>query len=172
MIEEETSRAADAFVGNRAPDFTLQDGEGREWRLSDKRGRVVALLFYPGDETLVCTKQLCSVRDHWSEYVATGAEIVGVSRGTVGSHREFADHHNLPLTLLADIDGGVTRGYAKQRWMPSWMTRAIVVVDAEGIVRHRRIMFGAFRPRDKFVIAAIYSANFDNTLARHRERRR
>lgn len=165
------NQAANAFVGTQAPDFTLQDGEGREWQLSDKRGQVVALLFYPGNETFVCTKQLCSVRDHWSEYIATGAEIVGVSAGTVESHQAFANHHNLPLTLLADTGGNVTKRYTGQWWMPRWMSRAIVVVDAEGIVRHRRIMLGAFRPRDKWVVAAIYSANFDNTLAQYRGRR-
>lgn len=165
------SQVADAFVGTQAPDFTLQDGQGRDWRLSDKRGQTVAFLFYPGNETLVCTKQLCSVRDHWSEYIATGAEIVGVSAGTAESHQKFAKHHNLPLTLLADTDGSVTKRYTGQWWMPSWITRAIVVVDAEGIVRHRRIMFRVFRPRDKWVVAAIYSANFDKLLTRYGGRR-
>ena len=56
-----------------APDFSLPDGNGQQWRLSDQRGKVVVLLFYPGDETPVCTKQLCSVRDRWEDYTATGA---------------------------------------------------------------------------------------------------
>src|SRR5204863_97833 len=68
-----------ANVGANAPDFTVKDGEGRDWRLSDKPGRVVVLLFYPGDETPVCTRQMCSVRDRWEDYAATGAELVHIS---------------------------------------------------------------------------------------------
>src|SRR5688572_31793337 len=62
-----------------APDFTLKDGDAREWRLTDQRGKVVVLLFYPGDETPVCTRQMCSVRDRWADYQATSAEVVGIS---------------------------------------------------------------------------------------------
>ena len=77
-------------VGAPAPDFALPDGDGREWRLSEQRGQVVVLLFYPGDETPVCTKQLCSVRDNWESYAATGAEVVGISTDTTESHRKFS----------------------------------------------------------------------------------
>ena len=69
------SKPEDPQVGAAAPDFTLKDGKGAEWRLSDKRGQVVVLLFYPGDETPICTRQMCSVRDHWDDYAATGAEV-------------------------------------------------------------------------------------------------
>ena len=62
-----------------APDFTLKDGSGNDWRLADYRGKVVVLLFYPGDETPICTRQMCSVRDRWEDYQATGAEVVGIS---------------------------------------------------------------------------------------------
>ena len=59
-------------VGEAAPDFELKDNEGQPWRLSDQRGRVVALVFYPRDETPVCTKQMCSMRDRWNDYESTG----------------------------------------------------------------------------------------------------
>ena len=62
-------------------------------------GKVVVLLFYPGDETPICTRQMCSVRDHWEHYANTGAEVVGISTNTVKSHKKFADHHNLPAPL-------------------------------------------------------------------------
>src|SRR3982751_5285046 len=91
-------------LGYPAPDFTLKDGEGRDWRLSEQRGKTVVLLFYPGDETPVCTRQMCSVRDRWEDYVATGAEVVGISTDSVESHRKFAEHHSLPLRLLSDPD--------------------------------------------------------------------
>src|SRR4029079_1283397 len=102
-------------IGAAAPEFTLQSNEGKTWRLSDHRGSVVALLFYPKDETLVCTKQLCSVRDNWSEYLKTKAVVVGISPGSVEDHRSFALHHRLPLTLLADIDGQITRTYTQRK---------------------------------------------------------
>jgi peroxiredoxin Q/BCP len=54
-----------ATLNEPAPDFTLKDGNGEDWRLSDHRGKVVVLLFYPGDETPICTRQMCSVRDRW-----------------------------------------------------------------------------------------------------------
>jgi peroxiredoxin len=73
-------------VNDPAPDFTLKDGNGDDWRLSDQRGKVVVLLFYPGDETPVCTRQMCSVRDRWDDYLATGSEVVGISGDSVESH--------------------------------------------------------------------------------------
>jgi thioredoxin-dependent peroxiredoxin len=89
-------------IGENAPDFELSDGHGNTWILSDHRGKTVVLLFYPGDNTPVCTAQLCSVRDHWSEYQATGAEVVGISTDSVESHKGFADKNQLPLRLLSD----------------------------------------------------------------------
>lgn len=150
-----------ANVGEEAPDFTLQSDKGESWRLADKRGQVVALLFYPGDETLVCTKQMCSVRDYWAEYVATGADIVGISPGTMEAHHLFAEHHQLPIPLLADVDSGVTKVYSHHWCMPNWMTRAIVIIDAKGIIRLRRVMLRAFRPTDKEVLVAIRYAQHD-----------
>ena len=89
-------------VGAAAPDFALQDGDGSEWRLSDKRGKVAVLLFYPGDETPICTRQMCSVRDRWEDYAATGAEVVGISTDSAESHKKFAEHHELPLRLCGE----------------------------------------------------------------------
>lgn len=163
--EREPGLPPDSRRGRPAPDFSLTDEEGREWRLSEKRGRVVTLLFYPRDETLVCTKQLCSVRDRWAEYLATGAEIVGISPDSVESHREFARSHQLPIRLLADAGREVTSLYGLHRWMPVWSTRAVVIVDAQGIVRHRKVMLRAFRPNDGDVLAAIYSAKNDVYVA-------
>ena len=158
LTEKDADYTMQAFVGAEAPDFTLIDANGKEWRLSDHKGKVIALLFYPKDETLVCTRQLCSVRDNWAEYVETGAEVVGISPGTVADHLAFANRHSLPMTLLADVDSIVTRMYGYHSWLPVWATRAIVVVDATGIVRNRRIMLRSFRPSDKRVIATIYGA--------------
>jgi peroxiredoxin Q/BCP len=153
------SQQTRAEVGGPAPDFTLKDGDGREWRLSGQRGKVVVLLFYPGDETPVCTKQLCSVRDRWEDYRATGAEVVGVSTDSADSHRRFAEHHSLPLRLLSDPDGSVSRLYGAGSWLPGRAARAVVVIDAEGRLRHRKVQpLSLFRPKDDDVLAAIRAA--------------
>src|SRR6476619_6054763 len=105
-------------VNKPAPDFTLKDGSGGEWRLSDQRGKVVVLLFYPGDETPICTKQMCSVRDRWEDYRATGAEVVGISTDSVESHKKFAEHHDLPLRLLSDARGEASSRYGARSLIP------------------------------------------------------
>jgi thioredoxin-dependent peroxiredoxin len=145
--------------GQTAPDFALPDGDGAEWRLSDHRGKVVVLLFYPGDETPICTRQMCSVRDRWADYSATGAEVVGVSTNTVDSHKSFAAHHDLPLRLLADAERKVADLYGAQSLIPGKVARSVFVIDADGIIRHRDVRpLGLFRPRDNDVIAAIRKA--------------
>src|SRR5919202_135607 len=155
-MSDATKRAA---VGEPAPDFALRDGDGREWRLSDARGRVVVLLFYPGDETPVCTRQMCSVRDNWEEYRATGAEVVGVSTDTEESHRRFAENRRLPLRLLSDPKGEVSRLYGAASWLPGRSARAVAVVDARGVVRHLKVQpLSIFRPRDEEIIEAIRAA--------------
>jgi thioredoxin-dependent peroxiredoxin len=151
-----------AEVGRPAPDFALRDGDGNDWRLSDRRGRVVVLLFYPGDETPVCTRQMCSVRDHWEDYVATGAEVVGVSTDSVESHKRFAEHHQLPLRLLSDPGRRVAEMYGAKSWLPGRAARSVVVIDAEGRVRHNKAQaLSLFRPKDDEVLAAIRDAGKD-----------
>ncbi len=148
-----------AKEGATAPNFALRDGEGREWRLSDHRGKVVVLLFYPGDETPVCTRQMCSVRDRWQDYAATGAEVVGISTDTVESHRDFTEHHDLPLRLLADVDRQVADLYGAQSLIPGKVARSVFVIDAGGVIRYRDVRpNGLFRPKDDDIIRAIQQA--------------
>ena len=151
--------AAKKDTGSTAPDFTLTDGDGSQWRLSDQRGKVVVLLFYPGDETPICTRQMCSVRDRWQDYAATGAEVVGISTNTVESHKSFAEHHDLPLRLLADLDGKVADAYGARSLIPGKVARSVFVIDANGIIRYRDIRpIGLFRPKDDDIIKAIREA--------------
>ena len=148
-----------AQVGAQAPDFTLKDGQGAEWRLADRRGQVTVLLFYPGDETPVCTRQMCSVRDRWGDYSELGAEVVGISTDTVESHRQFAEHHGLPLRLLADTGGHVSKAYNATSWLPNRSARAVFVIDARGVIRYRKVQpLSMFRPNDDEIIAAIRAA--------------
>lgn len=146
-------------VGMTAPDFALPDGAGQTWSLSDYRGKVVVLLFYPGDETPVCTRQMCSVRDRWQDYQATGAEVVGLSTNSAESHKNFAEHHTLPLRLLADTERKVADAYGANSLIPGKVARSVFVIDAAGVIRYRDVRpLGLFRPKDDEIIAAIRAA--------------
>src|SRR6476659_6039019 len=146
-------------IGNEAPDFILKDGDNGSWRLIDHRGKTVVLLFYPGDNTPVCTAQLCSVRDNWSDYQATGAEVVGISTDTVESHKGFAEKHSLPLRLLSDPDGSVSAQYGMKSWLPGRSARGVVVIDKDGKIAYSKVQpLSLFRPADEEVLAAIKQA--------------
>ena len=146
-------------IGENAPDFTLKDGGGNDWKLSDRKGKTVVLLFYPGDNTPVCTKQMCSVRDNWEDYQKTGAEVVGISTDSAASHKNFAEEHNLPLTLLSDETGEVSKSYDAKSWLPGRSARAVVVIDKSGVVRHHQVQsLSVFRPKDDEVLEAIRKA--------------
>jgi thioredoxin-dependent peroxiredoxin len=122
-------------VGEPAPDFELEGTDG-PFRLSEHRGERVVLLFYPGDNTAVCTKQFCSYRDNAEAFGALDATVVGISSQSLESHRGFSAQHDLNVPLLADEDGAVARSYGA--YAPVIGTkRAVVVVDEDGIVRHR-----------------------------------
>ena len=137
----------------------MPDSDSATWRLSDQRGKVVVLLFYPGDETPICTKQMCSVRDRWEDYAASGAEVVGISTNSVESHKNFAEHHELPLRLLADVDRRVADLYGAHSMIPGKVARSVFVIDAGGVVRYRDVRpLGLFRPKDDDIIGAIHKA--------------
>ena len=144
-------------IGKLAPDFELRDAKNQPWRLSDNRGKVVALVFYPKDETPVCTKQMCSMRDRWMDYQGTSAEVVAISVGTVESHRQFAEHHGLPQRLLADERGEVS-GLFGVKSLLGGSQRAVIVIDPKGVIRYRRSVLPIFRPGDDEVIDAIRKA--------------
>ena len=147
-------------VGDTAPDFTLKDGNGNDWTLSEHRGKVVVLMFYPGDDTPVCTKEMCSVRDHWSDYQATGAEVVGISTDSVESHDAFSQKYDLPLRLLSDSEGKVRDLYGAKSLIPGRTGRAEFVIDPEGKIAYQKVRpIGLFRPSDEDVLAAIRAAS-------------
>ena len=146
-------------IGTAAPDISLPDSDGKQWRLSDQRGKVVVLLFYPGDETPICTRQMCSVRDRWEDYLATGAEVVGISTDSIESHKKFAEHHDLPLRLLSDTDGQASNLYGARSLIPGKVARSVFVIDPQGILRYSDVRpLGLFRPKDDTTIEAINAA--------------
>ena len=96
-------------VGKPAPAFKLQDQAGKWHSLADYKGKWVALYFYPKDDTPGCTTQACGFRDNIFAFNKEGAVILGISVDDVASHKEFAEKHSLPFTLLADSDKAVTQ---------------------------------------------------------------
>ena len=121
-------------VGDQAPDFEL-DGTNGRFRLSEQRGRRVLLLFYPGDNTPVCTRQFCSYRDESEKIDGLGAIVVGISAQSEESHAAFAAKYGLNVPLLADEGGKVAKSYGA--WRPVVGTqRAVFGIDEQGVVRH------------------------------------
>lgn len=122
-------------VGDTAPDFTLTGTDGT-FTLSEHRGERVVLLFYPGDETSVCTKQMCSYRDSSDELAALGATLVGISTKDAASKAAFKANHGLTVPLLADADGAVAEQYGLMAKRLNMTKRAVVIVGADGKIAH------------------------------------
>ncbi|MGC8711789.1 MAG: peroxiredoxin [Leptodesmis sp.] len=98
-------------VGDTAPNFTVKDTNGNTVTLSDYAGKPVVLYFYPKDDTPGCTKEACSFRDNYQQYLSQGITVFGVSMDDEASHQAFTNKFNLPFPLLADTDGTITRAY-------------------------------------------------------------
>lgn len=146
-------------IGKTAPDFSLKDGDGNDWNLAQQRGTTVVLLFYPGDNTPICTAQMCSVRDNWSDYQASGAEVVGISTDSEKSHKSFTDKHSLTLRLLADEKGEVVEKYDVKSWLPGRSARAVVIIDKNGIITYHKVQaLSLFKPDDAEILEAIRKA--------------
>ncbi|MDT3438706.1 MULTISPECIES: peroxiredoxin [unclassified Pseudofrankia] len=132
-------------VGQQAPDFTLSglvvhDGETArsDYTLSAAKGTPVVLAFYPGDETPVCTKQLCSYADSMEVFSGVGAQVWGISPQDLDSHERFARHRALSFPLLADPDRAVIRQYGIA--MPGLgLRRSVFLVDADGVLRWKDV---------------------------------
>lgn len=139
-------------VGDRAPAFTLPSTGGTPVSLSDYAGRPVVLVFYPGDDTPVCTKQLNSYNDDLAQFEALDAQVLGISAQSVDSHEKFAGKHGFKFPLLADTDKAVAGAYGTLGPI-GFPRRSVFIVDAEGVVRyaHRAIAGLTFRPVSELV---------------------
>jgi peroxiredoxin Q/BCP len=123
-------------AGEPAPDFTLQGTDG-SFTMSEHRGHRVVLLFYPGDNTAVCTRQFCSYRDREEDMSKLDAVVVGISSQSLESHEGFRDKHGLTVPLLADEDREVAKLYGVSN--PMGVRRAVIIVDEQGVIRHRHV---------------------------------
>ncbi len=122
-------------VGDSMPDVTLQ-GEGGPVKLRDKIGKPLVVYFYPKDETYGCTKEACSFRDQYEDFVGAGADVIGISRDDAKSHADFKSHHRLPFTLLSD-DGSAARVFGAKALFGMLPGRVTFVFDKGGKLRHR-----------------------------------
>jgi peroxiredoxin Q/BCP len=142
-------------IGDDAPDFTLPGTGGKDYHLADYRGRTVVLVFYPGDETPVCTKQLTTYSHDIESFRELGAQVLAISAQDVDSHERFsAKHGGFGFPLLADTDKAVAGRYGTLGPL-GFPRRSVFVIDADGVVRyaHRAIAGLIFRPTDELVRA-------------------
>ncbi len=153
-------------VGDPAPDFELQGTDG-PFKLSEQRGKRVVLLFYPGDNTPVCTSQFCSYRDRPEDLAGLDAVVVGISTQSLDSHEAFTAKHKLNVPLLADPGGHVAQLYSAYARRLGVTRRAVIVVNEQGVVRHRHdhLLGLAYRSVDDLreTLAALPASRPDST---------
>jgi thioredoxin-dependent peroxiredoxin len=132
-------------IGAAAPDFTLPgivlsggEAERRDFTLSAARGKPIVLAFYPGDDTLVCTKQMCAYSNELEKFTGIGAEVWGISPQDLDSHEKFALRHGLQQPLLADPDKTVIRDYGVAL-KGLGLKRSVFLIDAEGVLRWKHV---------------------------------
>ncbi|WP_286209383.1 thioredoxin-dependent thiol peroxidase [Dubosiella newyorkensis] len=125
-------------VGTKAPDFTLQDQDGKDVSLSDFKGKKVILYFYPKDNTSGCTKQACAFKELYPDFMEKDAIVLGVSKDSVASHKKFQEKYELPFELLSDPGHKVIEQYdvwkEKSMYGKKYMgiVRSTYLIDEEG----------------------------------------
>lgn len=121
--------------GQAAPDFAAKTDDGRTVRLSDFLGKDVVLYFYPKDDTPGCTVEACSFRDNLPTFIGKNAVILGVSVDSAESHKAFKRKYHLPFTLLADVDGSISKAYGvyNDKWKTA--SRWTFVIDSKGMIK-------------------------------------
>jgi peroxiredoxin Q/BCP len=122
-------------TGSQAPDFTLPKQDGGTASLSKLRGENVVLVFYPGDGTPVCTKQLCEFRDQWAAARQRNAQIFGVNPASAGSHSKFQEKYHLPFPLLVDAGQKVAALYHANGL---FVKRTVYLIGPDGVIRYAK----------------------------------
>jgi len=146
-------------VGDQAPDFSLVGTGNVSHSLNAYKGKTVVLVFYPGDNTPVCTKQLVCYNNELAQFSELDAQVLALSAQDLESHEKFAAQHGFQFPLLADTEKSVARAYGVLGPL-GIPRRSIFVIDASGVVRyvHRALVGVTFRPVEE-LIAAISAAN-------------
>lgn len=139
-------------VGDAAPDFTLPGTGDRQYSLADFRGKPLVLVFYPGDDTPVCTKQLNAYNDGLAQFAELDAAVVGISAQDVPSKEAFTAKHSFDFPLLADTDKQVAGAYGTLGPI-GFPRRSVFIIDADGVIRyaHRAIAGLTYRPVSELI---------------------
>ena len=122
-------------VGTKAPDFTLPDQDGKTVSLAALKGKNVVLVFYPRDETSVCTKQLCEFRDQWVDVQAKNAVVFGVNPQDAASHAKFREHRKYPFPLLTDEGQKMGEAYHTRGLI---VKRTVYLIGPDGVIRYAK----------------------------------
>jgi peroxiredoxin Q/BCP len=117
-------------AGIKAPNFSAPDQNGVIHSLADYKNKWILLYFYPRDNTPGCTKEACSLRDHYPQFASDNVEVIGVSTNSVDSHNNFATKFNLPFTLLADTDKKIVKDYEAN----GLLRRISYLINPEGVI--------------------------------------
>jgi peroxiredoxin len=141
-------------VGDRAPDFTLPSTRGPITLSTALTRGPVLLVFYPGDDTPVCTKQLCGYRDNLAIFNDLGVQVIAINPQSEESHRKFADKHQLPFPVVADATKSVCTSYGALNFL-GMAKRALVLVGRDGTIKWRRTDFPIFHQTAADVKAAV-----------------
>ena len=127
--------------GQKAPEFTANDQNGKSVSLSNFTGKSIILYFYPKDDTPGCTAEACSFRDNYESLLAEGFEVLGVSTDDEKSHLKFIGKYNLPFSLIADTDKKIVEAYGvwveKNMYGKKYMgvSRKTFIIDKNGMIR-------------------------------------
>jgi len=124
-------------VGDKAPDFILKNQDGKPTSLSEYISKKnVVIFFYPKDFSPGCTKQACSFRDSYEDFLDLGAVVIGISNDSVESHKKFLDTYLLPFTLLSDPNGQVRSLYGATKGFGLLPGRFTFIIDKTGVIRY------------------------------------
>jgi peroxiredoxin Q/BCP len=134
-------------VGEVAPDFSLPDQDGITVSLASLTGKNVVLVFYPADETTICTKQLCEFRDSWAEAQEKDVIVLGVNPAGPEKHAKFRAHHKFPFPLLVDKGQKVAASYHASGLI---VKRTVYLIGKSGKIRYAR----RGKPDPEVVLAA------------------
>ena len=127
-------------AGTKAPDFTLPDQNGDIHTLEEYRGKKVILYFYPKDNTAGCTKQACGFAERYPQFLEKGAVVLGVSKDSVKSHKNFETKYELPFTLLSDPERQAIEAYDVWKEKKNYgkvsmgIVRTTYLIDENGII--------------------------------------
>jgi len=121
-------------VGAPAPDVAGEGAAGQPVKLSDQKGKMAVVYFYPRDGTPGCTKQACAFRDAFQRLGGAGVVVFGISRDSAASHRDFRKEHNLPFPMVADESGDIAKAYGVPSKFIIMSSRVTFLIDADGKV--------------------------------------